>query len=118
MADPKISIEKIIKEKGGVLVRQKKHKVYRFPNGQVFTSSATPSCPLAYANALTSLKNLLGVHTPDRGTPGKRRTKSPKTKQRMVVFAAKDSPPQPVATWQEQLTLAALLLSPKQKKGK
>lgn len=111
MPDPKTILDKLIEENGGKLVRQSKHKVYHFPNGQVFTCATTPSCPLAYNNAVTKLKNLLGVNPPDRGTPGERREKRDKQRSKQV-FSVSGTPSQPVVTWKEKLVVAAMQLTP------
>lgn len=120
MADPKSLLEQLIEEHGGVLVRQKKHKVYRFPNGATFTVSSTPECPFAYANALSFLKTLLGVHSLDRGAPGERREKRPKRKPttQVVKFPLKSAMPvQRGLTWQEKLAMAAVSTPQRQHGG-
>jgi hypothetical protein len=119
MADPKTSLERLIEEHGGVLVRQKKHKVYRFPNGATFTVASTPECPLAYDNALAFLKTLLGVHSPNRGTPGERREKRPKRKPvgsgNPLPFRLETPAPE-ANTWKEKLAVAAIQLTPPEAK--
>ena len=117
MADPKSTLERLIEEHGGVLVRQKKHKVYRFPNGLTFTVSSTPECPLAYDNALSWLKNLLGVNPPDRGSPGERREKRPKRKTGSSRFNfGENSTLSELSTWKEKLAVAAIQLTPPEAK--
>lgn len=115
MPDPKVVLDRIIQENGGVLIRQYKHKVYQFPNGKVFTCAATPSCPLAYNNAVTDLKNLLGVNPPNRGTPGERREKRVKQRSKQV-FSVSGTPSKPVTTWKEKLATVAKKLTPPQVK--
>ena len=110
MADPKTAMELLIEENGGRLVRRKKHKVYRFPNGLIFVHASTPSCPLADINALAALKRLLGIHPPDRGAPGTRRNKRFKQKD---ALGSKTLPlanhiPSQVETWQDKLRLILL----------
>ena len=80
MADPKTSLERLIEEHGGVLIRQRKHKVFRFPTGAIITVSSTPEDPRGNSNALACMKNVLGLHPPNRGTPGERREKRIKRK--------------------------------------
>jgi len=113
MADPKTAMESLIEQNGGKLVRQRKHKVYRFPNGATFVVASTPECPLAYDNALAHLKRLLGIYPPDRGAPGTRRNK--RLKQKAATAGSKMLPlgtsqSEPVETWKEKLLLAALQL--------
>lgn len=115
MADPKSTLESLIEEHGGVLVRQRKHRVYRFPNGTTFTVASTPECPFAYDNALSFLKTLLGVHPPDRGSPGERREKRPKRKtgRGSKVLPAKPEESVPTElTWKEKLAMAAIQITP------
>lgn len=66
-------IAELIKEHGGVLERQAKHNIYRFPDGRVFVTSQTPSDRRATMNCLTVLRHFLGVKrlinkNPDRRT--------------------------------------------------
>jgi hypothetical protein len=51
----------LIDEHKGRLVRQKKHRIYRFPTGLVFTTASTPSDARTWLNSLADLKRLLGV---------------------------------------------------------
>jgi hypothetical protein len=60
VAKDRTALEELIKANKGVLIRCKKHLVYEFPTGLHFTVSKTPRCPHAYANAISSLKRLLG----------------------------------------------------------
>lgn len=122
MANPKSTLERLIEEHGGVLVRKKKHKVYRFPNGSVFTVSSTPECSFAYDNALSLLKNLLGINPPDRGSPGERREKRAKQKSTVMSGSSRlssktvNSVP-PFDTWKEKLAMAVTHLTPLDTKG-
>jgi hypothetical protein len=112
MADPRTMLESLIEQNGGVLVRQRKHKVYRFPNGATFVVASTPECPLAYDNALAHLKRLLGIYPPDRGAPGTRRNKRLKQKaaagSKPLSFESTKS--EPVETWKDKLLMAAIQL--------
>lgn len=113
MADPKSALERLIEERDGVLVRHKKHKVYHFPNGATFTVASTPECPLAYDNALSLLKTLLGAHPPDRGLPGERREKRLKRKPmgcRLPSFKSEGKPLE-TSTWKEKLALVVMQLA-------
>lgn len=113
MADPKIKLDSLIEEHGGVLVRQRKHKVYRFPNGSTFVVASTPECPLAYDNALSHLKRLLGVYPPDRGAPGTRRNKRFKQRQasgnQLLQF---ENQAGSTETWKDKLAQVAKMLTP------
>lgn len=52
---------KAISEAGGVLVRKRKHYIWRFPNGGLLVVSGSPSCAHASANAMRNLKKLLAT---------------------------------------------------------
>ena len=73
--NPEAEVSRLIKQHGGVLVRTKRHKVWKFPDGRVFTTAATPSDYRAYANQLTDLKRTLGL-TKSEATVGARREKN------------------------------------------
>lgn len=65
----------ILSDVGAVVVRQRKHQVYRLPSGETFVVAATPSDGQhAYANALGDLKRRLGLYG-ERGVKGERREK-------------------------------------------
>ena len=116
MADPKTTMELLIEQSGGKLVRQRKHKVYRFPNGATFVVGSTPECPLAYDNALAYLKRLLGVYPPDRGSPGTRRNKRLKQKASGSKLPFESAVLEPVKTWKDKLQMVATqIASPKPK---
>lgn len=68
-----LEVARIIKEHGGVLTRTKKHKIFKFPNGETFTQSSTPGSDTSWANHLCDLRKTLGIADPDRGKPGDRR---------------------------------------------
>lgn len=90
MPDPKTALESLIEEHGGVLIRDKKHYVFEFPNGQRYTMPKTPSCSHSYANNLAALKTLLGTHPIYRGSPGQRREK--RVKRKPIVEGSKMLP--------------------------
>jgi hypothetical protein len=54
-------VERLLKAHGAVLVRSKNHLIYKFSDGKIFTVPATPSDYRAWANALHTLRDLLGV---------------------------------------------------------
>lgn len=54
-------IDRLLDEHGAVLLRHDKHRVYRLPNGQKFTSPKTPSDRRSMLNNLASLRHALGV---------------------------------------------------------
>lgn len=53
------AIQRLLKSSGAILLRNKKHPIYKLPNGKRFTLSASPSDHRACKNALSVLKNQL-----------------------------------------------------------
>lgn len=63
-------VEELIREHGGGLVRSRKHRVYRFPDGRIFTISSTPSdTARAEKNNLAELRNFLHIRRAKTGDP-------------------------------------------------
>lgn len=56
-----MDLDRIIRQHGFDLVRQKKHKVYRHPDGRTFVASNTPSDWRSTLNELHDFANLVGV---------------------------------------------------------
>lgn len=79
-------VQKILRDHGAVLVRQKKHQVWKFPDGKVYVQASTPSDQRAAANQLSKLRNMLGLHG-ERGIPGDRREKVLKVAARPIPKA-------------------------------
>lgn len=59
-------IESILKSRGAKLVRTKKHKVWRFPDGRIWVVSGTSSDERSYRNNYHDLCNFLGIDTTQR----------------------------------------------------
>jgi len=60
--NPEIELQQILREHNAVLIRQKKHLVYRLPNGQKFVTAKTPGDPdVAARNNVHNLRRLLGI---------------------------------------------------------
>jgi hypothetical protein len=113
MPDPKTALENLIEEHGGVLIRDKRHYVFEFPNGQRYTIPKTPSCTHSYANSAAALRTLLGTHSPDRGAPGQRREK--RLKRKPVVVEGKMLPSATLETkeWRDKLAEVKPVLPPR-----
>lgn len=75
MSEPaaKTQVASILKQHKAVLVRTKRHNVWKFPDGKTFTAAQSRSDIHAEDNQLRDLKRLLGLNAPDRGRPGVRR---------------------------------------------
>lgn len=86
MSDPRDEQDRIFRQHGAVLVRQRKHEIWRFPDGKTFTRPKTPSDVCSDKNSLMCLKSMLGLNG-ERGTPGHRREKKSKTRTKKVVRA-------------------------------
>lgn len=67
-------VDELLKESGAVLIRRKKHEIWRLPNGKNFVRSKTPSSRNTDKNSFSDLRNLLGVDE-ERGKEGERRSK-------------------------------------------
>jgi predicted RNA binding protein YcfA (HicA-like mRNA interferase family) len=57
--NPQDQLIKLLRENSFNLVRQRKHKIYRNPEGRMFVISSTPSDRQAPQNALSTLKRVL-----------------------------------------------------------
>jgi predicted RNA binding protein YcfA (HicA-like mRNA interferase family) len=68
-------VDRLLKEHGAVLVRSKNHLIYKFSDGKIFTVPATPSDYRAWANALHTLRDLLGVKREVKKNPNRKRKK-------------------------------------------
>lgn len=65
-------VEDLLRESGAVLLRDRKHLVYRLPNGQKFTRSKTPSDRRAAHNDLSDLRRALGLENTGAVEGGRR----------------------------------------------
>lgn len=52
------TLEHALRDAGAVLVRQKRHRIYKLPNGRVLTVSNTPSDRRDTLNTLRTLRRL------------------------------------------------------------
>ncbi len=59
MSPQRRHIISLLDEAGAVLVRTKKHKVYKLRNGQIFVQSGSPSDHRADVNQLCLLRRML-----------------------------------------------------------
>ena len=66
---------RIIKEQGGVYVRQKTHEMWKFPDGTAVSLPVSCCCPRVWQNVLAELRVRFHLHDPDRGAEGVRREK-------------------------------------------
>jgi hypothetical protein len=62
----------ILKEHGAVLARERKHRVWKLPDGRTFVMAKTASDRYTWRNNLSDLRNFLGING-DRGKAGVRR---------------------------------------------
>lgn len=53
-------LERALAEAGARLVRDRKHLVYRLPNGRIYVTSKTPGDHRGEENALRELRKLTG----------------------------------------------------------
>jgi hypothetical protein len=85
MANPEVEVDRLLRESGAVLARNKKHEVWKIPGGKTFVKASTPSDRRATANQLSDLRKVLEVEDPERGKPGERRQHKLKTESRPDV---------------------------------
>lgn len=84
-------IDRLLDEHGAVLLREDKHRVYRLPNGQKFTSPKTPSDHRSMRNNLSSLRHALGVVHQNHNPKGEQKMQP----QRSTPPAASEPAPTP-----------------------
>jgi hypothetical protein len=54
-----LQVMQLLKDNGAVLVRHRKHQVYRFPDGRTFVFGTSPSDADSWKHCLSNLKRLL-----------------------------------------------------------
>jgi hypothetical protein len=59
MPDPNKVLKKMLKDSGAVLVRRKRHAIWRLPNGKNFVAPKTPSDHRVAQNNIRDLNKLL-----------------------------------------------------------
>lgn len=74
-ASMKNKVEDLLKQSGAVLIRSKRHQVWRLSNGKTFVRSKTPSSRNTDKKIYADLRNLLGIRDETRGQAGQRRPK-------------------------------------------
>lgn len=74
-------VNHLLRESGARLIRDRKHEVWRLPNGRNFVRAKTTSDCRSERNNLSDLRRALGIEV-ERGQPGERREKVYRPKQR------------------------------------
>ena len=69
-----LEVKRLLKENGAVLIRHRKHLIYKLSSGAIFVQANTPSDVRSDENNLRDLRKLLG-NAPPRGMVGERREK-------------------------------------------
>ncbi len=59
-------VERLIRQHGGELIRQRRHQIWRFPDGWQFVRAGTPSDHRALYNQLADVRRLLNLSTPPK----------------------------------------------------
>jgi hypothetical protein len=91
---------RLLRSHEAVLVRQRKHAIYRFPDGRTFTLSRTPSCFYA-DHALADLRRLLNLDREVRKNPD-RKGKPGAAGSAKIIYA----PTERKISWRTQLNQA------------
>ena len=73
-----LQVRQLLCEHGAVLVRTKRHDVYRTSDGAAHVLPQSPSDYRAWRNKLAELRKALGLADPERGRPGDRRERKRK----------------------------------------
>lgn len=95
-------VGRLLTEHKAVLVRSRKHKIYKFPDGRIYTISSTPGNSDAAKNQLRDLNHLLGL-TKHTATVGDRRIKRTWRKPQKPAVAPMDKSLAPLPTMKAQL---------------
>ena len=93
--NPSAEVTRLLEQSGAVLVRHKKHLVYRLPNGTTYTRAKTASDNRAERNNLTTLRRALGVCTTNPDEKEKRQMESQRTASPAAAAPSPPAPPQP-----------------------
>lgn len=72
---PASEVERLLKKHGAVLLRHRKHLIWKFPSGRLLVQSSTPSDVNAEFNQLREIRRIIGVDNA-RGAAGERRERS------------------------------------------
>jgi hypothetical protein len=67
--DPRDEATELLIEAGATVARQKKHEVWKLPDGRIWTRSKTPSDSHSDQNNLSDLKKMLGIRDGGRSNP-------------------------------------------------
>src|SRR5580704_8020529 len=86
--DSKEEVFRLLKEHKASLIRQRRHRVYRLPDGRIFVTSLTQTDERGWRNCLAQLRKLLGAVPPNNSAAPKRR--------KLKASSMKDGLPQPV----------------------
>lgn len=84
-------VDLLLKNAGAVLIRKRKHEVWRLPDGRNFVRAQTPSDKKADVNSLTDLKKILGIKNENGG--GIRREKKQKNRREEIPHYQKNINP-------------------------
>jgi len=105
--DSKEEVFRLLKEHKAEFIRQRRHRIYRLPNGRIFVTGVTQTDERGWRNRLAQLRKLLGVVPPDNGAgPSRRRLKASSIKTGLpqpVLFLSQTLPQQ---SFREQLKTA------------
>lgn len=64
--DARVEVERLLKVHGGVLIRHKKHRIWKLSSGKKWTTPSTPSDRNAWQNNLGELRLMLGLKSSDK----------------------------------------------------
>ena len=93
--NPTTEINRLLEDSGAVLIRRKKHLVYRLPNGTIYTRAKTASDHRAERNNVSILRHMLGANLPTQ-SPKERRAMQPERTPTPAVAAPAPAQPETI----------------------
>jgi len=95
----------MLKQNGMVLVRSRKHQIWKHPDGRSFVMASTPSDFQAVHQQIRSLRKFLGQARPERRKNTEKKRKQTNHEQKTWTLTPSAIPVKP--TWQGQLAAIA-----------
>jgi hypothetical protein len=104
--NPSHEINRLLEQSGALLVRHKKHLVYRLPNGETYTRAKTASDHRAEKNNLVILRHALGIGRESQKPKGERTMQQQQPTPAPPVAIAPPPPAPPKAALKDRIETA------------
>jgi len=109
--DSKEEVFRLLKEHKANLIRQRRHRVYRLPDGRIFVTSLTQTNERGWRNCLARLRKLLGAVPANTGAaPNRRKLKASPMKVGLPQPDPLTFQTLPTRSFREQLKIALATL--------